>query len=334
MILAGDIGGTSTRLAAFEVQDGHLKLTLGEKYSSRAHKGLDEIVGVFLRAHPVTVEYAVFGIAGPVRNGRVEATNLPWVVDAARLTELVTANVSLLNDLEANTYGIFELAPKDFAVINAGSPLDGGNIAVVSAGTGLGEAGAAWDGTRFVVFATEGGHTDFAPRDDLEIDLLQYMRRRLGGRVSYERVLSGPGLHMIYEFLRDTGRGVEEDWLREEMAQGDPSVVISQHGLDGKSELCVQALDLFVTLYGAEAGNLALKLMATRGVFIGGGIAPKIISKLQSGLFMDAFASKGRFEPLLRSIPVRVLLNDQAALLGAAHYAAIQAGLIRPASVL
>src|SRR5581483_5937771 len=190
-----------------------------------------------------------------------------------------------------------------FAVINAGSPIDGGNIAGMSAGTGLGEAGAAWDGTRFVVFATEGGHTDFAPRDDLEIDLLQYMRRRLGGRVSYERVLSGPGLHMTYEFLRDTERGVEEDWLREEMAQGDPSAIISQHGLDGKSELCVQALDLSVTLYGAEAGNLVLKLMATRGVFIGGGIAPKIFSKLQSGLFMDAFASKGRFEPLLRSIP-------------------------------
>lgn len=329
MILAGDIGGTSTRLAYFEFEDGKLKPRLMEKFSSRAHRGLEEIVRAFLQKHAVRVEHAAFGIAGPVREGRVETTNLPWVVDAAALqTELVTADVFLLNDLEANTYGIFELTPADFAVVNAGSPAGGGNLAVISAGTGLGEAGATWDGTRFVVFATEGGHTDFAPRNELEIDLLLYVRRRLGGRVSYERILSGPGIYTMYLFLRDTGRGTEEPWLRDAIRGGDPSAVVSQHGMDGTSELCVKTLDLFVTVYGAEAGNLALKMMASRGVFVGGGIAPKILGKMQGGLFMDAFAEKGRFATLLRSIPVRILLNDQAALLGAARFAGLQAGLV------
>jgi glucokinase len=335
MILAGDIGGTSTRLAYFAVQNGKLKPVMTEKFSSRAHRGLEEIVRTFLQKHSMQVEHAAFGIAGPVRHGRVEATNLPWVIDAATLTrELVTADVFLLNDLEANTYGIFELSPADFAVINAGTPGESGNLAVISAGTGLGEGGATWDGSRYVVFASEGGHTDFAPRNELEIDLLLYVQRRLGGRVSYERILSGPGIHTIYQFLRDTSRGTEETWLKQELQQGDPSAVISQRGMDGKSELCARTLDLFVTLYGAEAGNLALKLMASRGVFVGGGIAPKILSRMQNGLFVQAFAEKGRFENLLRSIPIRVLLNDEAALLGAARYAGLQAGLIRGAQVI
>lgn len=335
MILAGDIGGTSTRLAYMEVREGHLKPVVVEKYPSRDYQGLEQIVREFVQANPAKVETAAFGIAGAVRQGRVETTNLPWVVESATLTrELVTATVLLLNDLEANVYGIFELAPNDFAVINPGSPAESGNIGMVSAGTGLGEAGAIWDGTRFIVLASEGGHTDFAPRDELEVDLLLYVRQRLGGRVSYERILSGPGIYTIYRFLRDTKRGVEEPWLHEELQGDDPSAVVSRHGLDGSSELCGRALDLFVTLYGAEAGNQALKLMATRGVFIGGGIAPKIISKLTGGLFMDAFADKGRFEPLLRAIPVRVLLNDQAALLGAARYAGLHAGVLAPRFVI
>lgn len=335
MILAGDIGGTSTRLAYFEIRDGKLKSTVMGKFSSPQHKGLEEIVRAFLDKHKLEVEHAAFGIAGPVRHQRVEATNLPWIVDAASLRhELAGADAWLLNDLEANTYGIFELAPPDFAIINAGSPGNEGNIAVISAGTGLGEAGATWDGSRFIVFATEGGHTDFAPRDELEIELLLYVRQRLGGRVSYERILSGPGIYTIYQFLLDTGRGTEQEWLHREIQQGDPAAIISRHGLDGKSELCAQTLDLFVTLYGAEAGNLALKTMATRGVFIGGGIAPKILAKMQGGLFMQAFAEKGRFENLLRATPVRVLLNDQAALLGAAHFAAVKAGLVRAAHII
>jgi glucokinase len=335
MILAGDIGGTSTRLAYFEVDNGKLKPVINERFSSRGRAGLEEIVLEFLRKYPVKVEFASFGIAGPVRNQRVEATNLPWVIDAASLkSSLVTTDVFLINDLEANTYGIFELQPTDFAVLNAGNPTEAGNIAVISAGTGLGEAGATWDGSRFVVYATEGGHTDFAPRNEIEIDLLLYMRKRLGGRVSYERLLSGPGVYNIYQFLRDTGRGTEEPWLRQEIEKDDPSAVVSRYGLEGKSELAVKTLDLFVELYGAEGGNLALKMMATRGVFIGGGIAPKILPRMLTGRFMDAFADKGRFEHLLRTVPVRILLNDQAALLGAARFAGLEAGLIHGAHVI
>ena len=226
------------------------------------------------------------------------------------------------------------MTPQDFAVINPGVPVEGGNIGVISAGTGLGEAGATWDGTRFIVFASEGGHADFAPRTEEEIELLRFIQNRFGEHASYERVLSGPGLRNLYEFLRDTGRGTEETWLRDEIQQSDPSAVIGRYGSNGKSELCVRALDLFVSIYGAEAGNLALKLMATRGIFIGGGIAPKILPKLQSGAFMESFAAKGRFVKGLSAIPVRVLLNDQAALLGAAHYAGLQAGLISKAIAL
>lgn len=335
MILAGDIGGTSTRLAFFQVVGDRLVQIESEKFSSRAYNGLDAIVKEFLQHHPNKVEHAAFGIAGPVYKERVETTNLPWVVDAARLaSELVTGSVSLLNDLEANTYGIFELTPNDFAVINPGTPVDGGNIGVISAGTGLGESGAIWDGSRFVVLAGEGGHADFAPRNEEEIELLRYGQKQFGAHVSYERVLSGPGLHFLYQFLRDTGRGTEEDWLRQELRHNDPSAIIGRYGLDGKSELCVRALDLFVSIYGAEAGNLALKLMATRGVFIGGGIAPKLLPKLQNGGFMEAFTAKGRFAKGLSAIPVRVLLNDQAALLGAARYAGLQAGLIQRTVVL
>lgn len=335
MILAGDIGGTSTRLAVFEVRGERLVQIESEKFPSRAYSGLEEIVREFLQNHPAKVEHAAFGIAGPVYKGRVETTNLPWIIEASRLaSELVTGNVSLLNDLEANTYGIFELTANDFAVLNQGSPVEGGNIAIISAGTGLGEAGATWDGSRFIVFASEGGHADFAPRNELEIDLLRYGQRQFGAHVSYERFLSGPGLYTLYQFLRDSGRYAEEDWLRDEMQHSDPSAVVGRYGLNGKSELCVRALELFVSIYGAEAGNLGLKMMATRGIFIGGGIAPKILSKLTNGAFMEAFTDKGRFNKGLSAIPVRVLLNDQAALLGAARYAGLQAGLISRAVAL
>ncbi len=335
MILAGDIGGTSTRLALFEVRGEQLHSIASQTYASRSYASLNDIVREFLYAHPIHIAHAAFGIAGPVQQQRVEATNLPWVVSAAQLaSEMLTADVVLLNDLEANTYGIFELTPQDFAVINPGSPAEGGNIGVISAGTGLGEAGATWDGQRFVVFASEGGHTDFAPRTPEEIELLQYLQKRLGGRVSYERVLSGPGLYAIYQFLRDTERGVQDAALRAEMEAGDPSAVIGKHGMQSTDELCVRALNLFISIYGSEAGNLALKLNATRGVFVGGGIAPKILGKLQDGAFMQAFCDKGRFENLLRSIPVRVLLNDRAALLGTARYAALHAGVLRKTHVL
>jgi glucokinase len=328
MILAGDLGGTSTRLAFFTVEDGRLNLVVEKDYSSRAHQELNEIVREFVAHHRLAIEYACFGIAGPVQHGRVETPNLPWVVDQETISrELRIESVWLINDLLANTYGIQVLEEKDFAVLNAGSPNATGNAAVISAGTGLGEAGAYWDGKHYHPFACEGGHTDFAPRNELEIDLLRYLLERFG-HASWERVVSGPGLHNIFDFLRSTGRGEAPAWLIAEMEEKDPSAVISQAALEGRSELCVQALDLFISCFGAEAGNLALKFLATGGMFVGGGIAPKIIQKLNGQTFIEAFTDKGRFKHLLEAIPVRVILNDKTALLGAARYAALQASLI------
>jgi glucokinase len=230
--------------------------------------------------------------------------------------------VALLNDLEANAYGLAMLAPDDFVALNNGTTEASGNMAIIAAGTGLGEAGLHWDGGQHHPFASEGGHASFAPSNAFQIELLSYLLREFT-HVSWERVVSGPGLYNIYRFLRDTGRGEEPPWLGEEIRRGDPAAVISQAALAGSSALCGQALDLFIALYGAEAGNLALKLMASGGVFVGGGIAPKIITKLRDSTFIEAFVAKGRMQSLLQDIPVRVILNDKAALLGAARFAAL-----------
>ena len=328
MILAGDVGGTSTRLGFFTIEDRRLNLVLEKDYPSRQHKSLVEIVVEFVSHHRVAIEYACFGVAGPVQHGRVETPNLPWVVDQETIArELRIDSGWLINDLLANTYGIRALEDKDFVVLNAGSSNPIGNAAVISAGTGLGEAGSYWDGSRYHPFACEGGHSDFAPRSELEIDLLKYLIEKFG-HASWERVVSGPGLHNIFDFLRDTGRSEAPAWLTDEMREKDPSAVISQAALEGKSELCVHALDMFISCFGAEAGNLALKFLATGGVFVGGGIAPKIIQKLSEKTFVDAFTDKGRFKHVLESIPVRVILNDKTALLGAARCAARRASLI------
>jgi glucokinase len=323
MILAGDIGGTNTRLAFFEGTSEHLEAIAIEIFPSREHQGLAEIARIFLDRHHQTARAACFGIAGAVVDGRVEATNLPWVVDARNLaSDLGMERVAVINDLLANAHGIALLDESDFAVLNAGSPSPTGNRALISAGTGLGEAGLLALPNGYEPFPSEGGHTDFGPRNELEIELLRYLMDRFD-HVSYERVLSGPGLHNIYQFLRDTGRGDEPAWLAEQIAQGDPSAVIATSALEGTSDICVQALDIFVSVYGAEAGNLALKVVATGGMFVGGGIAPKIIRKLSSSPFLKAFTSKGRMGRLLQDIPVRVITNDKTALLGAGRVAAV-----------
>jgi len=322
MILAGDIGGTTTRLALYDTRNGSRRPVIEQTYPSRQYAGLCEIAAAFVAQHKVKVDRACFGIAGPVQHGRVVTPNLPWVVDSQALAlELGVRVVKLINDLEANAYGIADLDSEDFVTLNAGAPDARGNAAVISVGTGLGEAGLFWDGESHRPFACEGGHADFAPRDGLEAELLCYLVARFQ-HISYERVLSGPGLRLIYEFLRDTGRGEEPGWLLEAMGRGDPSATISAFGLEGRSELCVKALDMFVSFYGAEAGNLALKTMAIGGVFVGGGIAPRIIKKLQEPLFMAAFTAKGRMQPLMAAMPVRVIIKDTAALLGAARCAA------------
>ncbi len=327
MILAGDVGGTNARLALYEVRAGKLEQVTETVYPSRQHSGLDEIVAKFAAqiAPGQKPEAACFGIAGPVVHGRSETSNLPWVVESAQLAqELSLQRVQLINDLEANAWGIATLSGDDLVSLNQiqGQPL--GNQAVVSAGTGLGEAGLYWDGQQHHVFACEGGHADFAPRNEIEMQLLHYLMARFG-HVSYERILSGPGLVNVFNFLRDTGHGRPEPWLLEEMTASDPAAAISRAAMAATCPLCEQALDLFISIYGAEAGNLALKVMATGGVYLGGGIAPKILSKLKGPLFLDAFRSKGRLQRVLEGIPVSVITNDKTALLGAARCAQVTA---------
>ena len=328
MILAGDIGGTNSRLASFEVVRGRVQSIVEETFPSRKFASLDDIVRTFVSTHNLHVTHACFGIAGPIHRGRSEAINLAWVVDAQGLAqELGIPTVGLLNDLEANAYGAAALAPEDFVTLNEGAPDAEGNAAVIAAGTGLGEAGLYWDGKQHWPFASEGGHASFAPADALQVELLQYLQQQFA-HVSWERVLSGMGLDNIYTFLRDTQRGVEPPWLTEELRQGDRPAVIGNAALAGTCDLCVQALDLCVQLYGAEAGNLALKVMATGGVFVGGGIAPRIISKLKEGTFTQAFCAKGRLQPILEAIPIHVIMNDKTALYGAARCAALQAAML------
>ncbi len=326
MILAGDIGGTNARLAFFDVVNGDFRLVSASVFPSREYSGLDQIVTKFVDTTNVRADAACFGVAGPVRNGKVETSNLPWVIDSSHLAdELKIKKAMLINDLEANAWGIPILAESDVVTLNKvkGNPV--GNQAVISAGTGLGEAGMYWDGTQHQVFACEGGHADFAPRNQLELDLLRHLQIRFG-HVSYERAVSGPGLVNLYQFLRDTGRGEEPQWLADEMLQSDPAACISKAALSGKCGLCEQAVDLFVSLYAAEAGNLALKLMATGGVYLGGGIAPKLLAKLAGPLFMQSFVAKGRMQTLMESMPVRVITNDKTALLGAARCALVRSG--------
>jgi glucokinase len=323
MILAGDIGGTNTRLALFEKGAEGWRIRFEKTYPSRERPSLESTLEEFLSLHPAKITGASFGIAGPVRTGRCEATNLPWVVDAKNVAKrLRLPRVGLVNDLVANAYGIVQLGSRDLVTLNKGARNACGNRALISAGTGLGEAGLLWDGKAHLPFASEGGHADFAPRNHLEMELLDYLLAR-HGRVSYERILSGPGLANIYRFLRDSGKGKEPPWLAEQLGQGDPAPVISRLALEGKSPLCSQALDLFVGIYGAEAGNHALKVMATGGVYLGGGIAPKIVARLKEPVFINAFKTKGRLGLLLLDIPVRVIMNPKTALLGAARHAAL-----------
>ena len=324
MILAGDIGGTNARLAYFQSQNGHLRLVSERVFPSREHSELAEIVNEFLADSDTRPEAACFGIAGPVRNGRVETSNLPWIIEQARLAKQIhLPNMLLINDLEASAWGVPELTEVDFVPLHEVSGAASGNQAVIAPGTGLGEAGLFWDGTRHHVFACEGGHSDFAPQGELQIGLLRFLQAQFG-HVSYERVLSGPGLVNVYNFLRESGCGEETPAFREQLRKGDAAAVISRAALDGSSALAQQALDLWIAVYGAEASNLALKLMAIGGLYLAGGISPKIISKLRGPGFMQAFLEKGRLSPLVKSIPVQVIMNDKAGLLGAARCAAMR----------
>lgn len=321
MILAGDIGGTNTRLALFREENSYLVLTQEQTYSSRQHSNLEEIVADFLRAHPGRADAACFGIAGPVSDGRAATANLPWMVDSGELSRQTSiASVWLINDLQAHAYGIPDLPADNFTTLNEGVPAQG-NAALIAAGTGLGEAGMYWDGKQHHAFASEGGHADFAPTSELESRLHAWLSKKFG-HVSSERVLSGPGIQNIYDFLAETKIREEPSWLKDELAYAaDPVVVISEHGLNATAPICEFALEMFVSAYGAEAGNLALKMLAVNGVYISGGIAGKVMPIMKKPAFMKAFTNKGRLGNLLQHIPVRLIVNDRIGLIGAARFA-------------
>jgi len=348
MILAGDIGGTKTNLALYEWGNERVEPVRLETFHSADHKSLEEILEEFLTPpkpptpldaidadtadeaeeqeaelplEPLKLAAACFGVPGPVIDNHSKTTNLPWFVDGPTIaTRFGIPRVQLLNDIEATAYGVLMLRPDEVEVLNTGIYQKKRQaVALIAAGTGLGEAILFWDGKSYRPIPSEGGHTDFAPNNDYEIELLRYLRSQYL-HVSYERLLSGPGLHAIYEYIRDTKQN-EPTWLAEKIKAGDPAAEIAEAGLNGQAEIAKQALDLFASIYGAEAGNLALKALSLDGVYLAGGMAPKLIKKLQDGAFMKSFTNKGRYRRLLSGIPVKVVMNQQAALLGAASVA-------------
>jgi glucokinase len=323
MILAGDIGGTKTVLALYEPTADGLGLVREASFPSQGPATFEAIIDAFFVGAPrPAIRSACFGVAGPVIDGVCRTTNLPWVLVATDLAAYLGAErVALLNDLEAAAFGMLHLKPGELEVLNPGiDPPRKGNAAVIAAGTGLGEAFLYWDGEHHHPVSSEGGHCDFAPQNPLEDELLLYLRKLCGGHVSYERVLSGPGFHHLYTFFIARGEHPESPEVAEACATGDPNVAITRFGLAGTDPNSVAALDLFASIYGAEAGNLALKCMA-RSVFVGGGIAPKVLPVLLKGGFLKSFLSKGRFDSLMQDIRVSVALNPRAPLIGAAHYA-------------
>lgn len=330
MIIAGDIGGTKTNVALFEASGGGVGAPLAlDSFPSARYDSLEDILREFVRRQPqARITHACFGVAGPVVRGHIDATNLAWKVHDVKLAEAIgVPAVRLINDLEATAYGIGELGPEQLYTLNEGEADRTGHRALIAAGTGLGMAAVYFDGTNaYHPMPSEGGHIDFSPRNEREFEMMTYLREQIGGRVSYERVLSGMGIHNIYSFLRDRGHGEEPAWLAEEIRTGDASAAISRAALAGRSELAATALEIFVEVYGAMAGNLALLLKAIGGLYIGGGIAPKIMPKLTDGTFMRNYSDKGRMAGLVNSIPVHVILDDKAALYGAARAALMGGG--------
>ena len=321
MLLVGDIGGTKTKLALYSPDAGPRAPLREETFSSAHFPSLEAVVREFLATAREPMDRACFGVAGPVVDGHAEVTNLPWIIDERHLKqELRLSSVRLLNDLVATARAVPLLEPGDLHTVNAGTPMRGGAIAVIAPGTGLGEAFLAWEGTRYRPHPSEGGHTDFGPTTPEQHGLLRYLGARFE-HVSYERVCSGLGLPFIYAYLKDSGLAEEPGWLREQLAAApDPTPVIVDAALTRGEEcaLCAAALRIFVSVLGAEAGNLALKVLATGGVYLGGGIPPRLLPVLGDGRFMDAFARKGRLSRLLVQMPVHVIIHPDVALLGAA----------------
>mgnify|MGYP005837727159 CR=1 FL=1 len=321
LVLAGDIGGTKTNLGLYEIGCERPEPVAQKSYASSESVDLESLVERFMEEHSSPVSAACFGVAGPVLAGTCRATNLPWIVSEESVRKRFGWDkVRLINDLVATAYSIPLLRTGELAEINRGERDPEGNIGLLAPGTGLGISFLVRRESKLFPVSSEGGHVDFAPRTDKEIALFRHLRTRLG-RVSIERVISGPGLYEIYTWLRQTSLVPEPAWLQERMNREDSSKIVSEVGLAGDDPVCEEALDMFVSLLAAAAGNLALTVLATGGIYLGGGIPPKILPKLEHGPFMKAFAAKGRFEDLLKTVPVNVILNDEAALVGAARCA-------------
>ncbi len=325
MILACDVGGTSTRVALFEPVADRAVMAGSETFRSGQYRSLESIVEEFRLRHPTALTAACFGVAGPVSEGKCITTNLPWQVEVKQLQSVIgSSRVTLINDLVANAWGIDWLTTDDVVSLHDGHPDPTGNRAVISPGTGLGEAGMICVDGRYRPFASEGGHSEFGPRSDTQFDLARYLERRFG-RVSYENVLSGPGLLNIYTFLRNSARAEEPDWFAEELKRTDPSARISEAALNDELPICVDTMRIFLKIFGAEAGNLALKLMATGGIWLGGGIVPKIMPLIVSTpYFLEGFTAKGKLSHIVEKIPIMAIRNQHTALLGAARYATRQ----------
>ncbi len=321
IILAGDVGGSKTILAAFSRADESLRPLAHAVFASREFSALSELVERFLAERQLRPAGAAFGIAGPVINGRVQATNLPWLVEESALSlSLGGIPVRLLNDLEALALAIPILPPGEVETIHAGMPESNGTLAVVAPGTGLGQAFMVWEQGSYRALPSEGGHADFAPANELQEELLAYLRPRFG-HVSYERVCSGSGIPNIYAFFKDNDRFTEPPWLTAQLAAGtEPTPLIVKSGLENTSAICRASLELFVDILASEAGNLALKVLARGGVYFGGGIAPRILPLLRAASFVKTFTAKGRYAGLLERIPLRVITNPEAGLRGAAQF--------------
>ena len=326
VILAGDVGGTKVHLGLFRLEDGVPHRLRDQRYATADFPSLEKVCADFLarnRRADDRIVSACFGVPGPIIDGGARATNIPWNLRETDLSRaLGIAQVRLINDLAATAYGVIRLPDAEVCVLQHGEyRLHQGDIAVIAAGTGLGESALVFDRGRYYAVASEGGHADFAARNDEQMELYRYLHRRFG-HVSMERVLSGPGLFNIYSFLRQHRATPEPEWLRARFEKEDSSAVVSEAALDGRDAECVHALEIFVEIYGAEASNLALKVLALGGVYLGGGIAPKILPALKDGRFIRAFIDKGRLDEILSKIEVRVALNEGAGLIGAAYCAA------------
>ncbi len=326
-ILAGDIGGTYSRVALCEVDGTSVRRDIQAVYESRRYDSLEDIAREFASEHDVQIDSACFGVPGPVASRRAIFTNLPWEVDADVLERnLGIPNIALINDIEAAAHGLATLPEADFREIRKGSSGVTGNAGLIEAGTGLGEAGMFWDGRRYRPFASEGGHCDFSPSNERELELLRFLQAKFGGaHISWERVVSTPGLVHIYEFLKSKDPEAEPSWLAAEIEAADAATIIVRHALSGESALCREAALWVLALYGAEAGNLALKYLATGGIYLGTGLAPKLIDLLPESDFLARFDAKGRLQRVLQRIAIRVVTNDRVALQGAAFYASQRA---------